>query len=543
MPRLMVIGLDGATFSVLELLARDGRLPFLGTLMAEGAHGILRSSDPPYTGPGWSSFMTGTNPGKHSNYDLERRTMDFKGLEPVGYHTLSGTTIWDLANAKGVRTALLNMPISYPPPELKGTVVCGALTPSKTTRFTFPASLAAEIEERFGPYRLDLSWAEYQPAERDRMLSDLEAMMDQQDEVFQWVLQREPWDFGVVVLVAPDRIQHSLWKWIGVDGAIPDEGEQLHQRVLSLYEKIDHSVACLASLAGDDTNLLVVSDHGFNALHSRVDMNNLLAEMGYFVARGGRGFFDIVGRPLHRLGLKRHHLAKIARPFGLKRGFVDSLESGNRLQGAGSITDWSRTRAFCLITNGVFLNLQGREPYGIVPASDYESLRSELIERLQKTCDPATGQRVIFRVQRREEVYSGPFLEYAPDLLITEFDERYHFYFFPKSHYQDSFNPPGIATGNHAYDGILLARGPDIRAGEISGARLMDVMPTMCRLLDLSIPPDVDGVILDAMLTERILKAAPAQPDSESHAKSVARELSQEEREGLEERLRGLGYL
>jgi predicted AlkP superfamily phosphohydrolase/phosphomutase len=217
------------------------------------------------------------------------------------------------------------------------------------------------------------------------------------------------------------------------------------------------------------------------------------------------------------------------------------MEAGNRLQGVGSVTDWRRTRAFCLITNGVFVNLRGREPQGIVPPSDYESIRQELMQRLCEVRDPDSGKRIIFKVQPREEVYEGPFFDYAPDLIITEFDERYHLYFFPTSHYTKAFNSPGRATGNHTYDGILIGAGPDIEPGAVCGARLVDLMPTMCTLMGLDIPQEVDGNVLAGMLrhVERteIGHGAP-------HLVSTPRlVLSDAEQQGLEERLRGLGYL
>jgi len=539
--RLMVIGLDGATFRVLEPFAREGIMPVIGELMSRGAKGVLRSTDPPYTGPGWSSFMTGTNPGKHSNYDVQRRTLDFRALEPVGYHTLAGTTLWDVATAAGLRTVLLNMPIAYPPPPLNGVVISGALTPPDTIRFTHPEPLAGEIEREFGHYLLDLSWASYDPGQRPAMLDDLEAMMDQHERVFLWALNREAWDLAVVVLVAPDRIQHSLWHCLGVDGPVAAGDEALRDRVRGLYAKMDKTVGRLLETAGSDANVLVMSDHGFGPLNARVDLNNLLAEMGLFSFRLERGFVDTVGKRLHAMGLRRHHVASALRSFGARGSFTDRLEGGNRLQGVGSVTNWRNTTAFSLTTNGIFINLKGREPEGIVQMSDYEPVRDMLIQRLCAVRDPRSGQRVIYQVQRREEVYTGPYLDYAPDLVITDHDERYYFDFFPHSHYTQAFNIPERASGNHAYDGILIGAGPDIRAGVIEGARIVDVMPTLCVLLGLEIPPDVDGRVL-----EQLSRAVPhTEPERRGAPLSDTprRGLSHAEQEGLETRLRGLGYL
>lgn len=541
MRRLLVIGLDGATFRVLDPFSRDGVMPFVGSLMARGARGVLRSTDPPYTGPGWSSFMTGTNPGKHSNFDIQRRTPDFSGLEPVGYHTLAGTTLWDLASAAGLRTVLLNMPMSYPPPSLNGIVVSGALTPPGTRRYTFPESLVDEIEREFGPYVLDVSWAEYDAGQRESMLAALDAMTAQHEQMFLWALAREAWDVAVVVLVSPDRIQHALWHCLGVDGPVAAEDERLHDRVLSLYARMDQAVAKLVEAAGPDANVLVVSDHGFGPLKARVDLNNLLADLGLLSYRNERGIVDTVGKRLHAAGLRRRHVAALLRAFGARGGFVESLEAGNRLQGAGSVTDWRNTKAFCLITNGVFVNLRGRELRGVVSPNEYEGVRDALITRLCDVRDPDTGERVIYRVQRREEIYAGPFVDYAPDVMITGFDERYHFHFFPHSHYTHAFNPPERATGNHAYDGILIGLGPDIGTGPIEGARIIDLMPTLCALLGLDTPEDVDGHTLT-----RLLRNPPSEEPSRrgiAWADQPRPRLAEGEQEKLEERLRGLGYL
>jgi len=541
--RLIVVGLDGATFRVLEPFTREGIMPVVAGLLSRGTRGVLRSTDPPYTGPGWSSFMTGTNPGKHSNYDIQRRTLDFQALEPVGYHTLAGTTLWDVATAAGLRTVLLNMPISYPPPPLNGTVIAGALTPPGTMRFTYPDDLVAEIEREFGPYLLDLSWASYGLGQREAMLTDLEAMMDQHEKVFLWALSREAWDMAVVVLVAPDRIQHSLWHCLGVDGPVAPGDEALRDRVRGLYAKMDQTIGRLVEEAGSDAHVVIMSDHGFGPLKARVDLNNLLAELDLFSYRSERGVVDIVHKPLHAMGLRRHHVASLLRSVGAKGRLADRLEAGNRLQGTGSVTNWRNTTAFSLITNGVFVNLQGREPEGIVRMSDYEATRDMLIERLCAVRDPHNGERVICRVQRREEVYSGPYLEYAPDLVITDHDERYHFGFFPDSHYTRAFNSPGRASGNHTYDGILIVAGPDIRPGVIEGARMVDVMPTLCALLGLEIPPEVDGCILQELRAP--VGLSPLESGTRGHHPSDTprRGLSHDEQEGLTTRLRGLGYL
>ncbi len=538
MRRLMVIGLDGATFRVLEPFAKEGIMPFLGSMLARGSRAVLRSTDPPYTGPGWSSFMTGTNPGKHSHYDAQRRTLDFKGLEPVGYHTLAGTTLWDLAAEAGIRIVLLNMPMSYPPPSLNGIVIAGALTPPGTVRYASPESLVQEIEREFGRYALDVSWASFDPSHRRALLDDIERMLDQHERVFLWALARQRWDLAVVVFVTPDRIQHGLWHCLGVDGPVAPGDEPTRDRIHAIFARLDSAVKRLVDAAGPDANVVIMSDHGFGPLKARVDLNNLLADFGLFAFKGGRRLVDTVGKRLHAMGLRRSHLATALRTLGASGGFVDRLEGGNRLQGAGSVTDWGRTKAFCLMTNGIFVNLAGREPEGIVSPRDYEALRDEIIERLGDVRDPHSGQRIIFRAQRREEVYSGPYLEYAPDVVITEFDERYHFHFFPYSHYTRAFNPPGRATGNHAYEGILLGAGPDLRTGPMPQARIVDVMPTLCALLGLEIPAEVDGRVLEGFVR------APCVPTSATRGVSARRRgLAPGEQEALERRLRGLGYL
>ncbi|MBN1425948.1 alkaline phosphatase family protein [Candidatus Fermentibacteria bacterium] len=542
MHRVLVIGLDGGTFRVIEPFAREGIMPCLGGLMARGASGILRSTEPPYTGPGWSSFMTGTNPGKHSNYDVQRRTLDYAALEPAGYHTLAGTTLWDIASAAGRRTVLLNMPMTYPPPAINGIVVTGPLTPPGIECFTYPEALSEEIRRKFGHYLPDLPWASYGIEDQGAMLDELERMMDQHEQVSLWALARERWDLAAVVLVAPDRIQHSLWRCLGIDGPVADHDKALRDRVRGLYATMDRTVHRLMEAAGSDANVIVVSDHGFGPIKARVDLNNLLADVGLLAYRGERGLVDSVGKRLHALGLRRRHVAAALRPLGIGRGLVDSLESGNRLQGAGSVTDWGATRAFSLITNGVFVNLCGREPEGIVATDEYEGTRQEIIEKLCAVRDPDTGDQVIHRVQRREEVYAGPYLDYAPDLMITEYDERYYFHFFPHSHFTTAFNDPDPASGNHAHDGILIAQGPDIAAGEVQGARLVDMMPTLCALLDLAIPPEVDGDVLESLL--RMPRSSAKAPGSPGPLPDPTRRgLTEQEQQGLEERLRGLGYL
>jgi len=184
---------------------------------------------------------------------------------------------------------------------------------------------------------------------------------------------------GVVACVfdTSDRVQHMFYRYL--DGRGGPEGGRYTETIQKLYERMDALVGETRSRLDDDTVLFVLSDHGFCSFRRGLNLNRWLLENGYLFLKDGR------------------------------------QQSGRYFDGV----DWSRTRAYTVGLGGLYLNLAQREAQGIVkPGREAEALKRELIAKLNGLPDPLTGETAIREVYAASDLYQGPYLEHAPDLIV-----------------------------------------------------------------------------------------------------------------------------
>jgi len=531
MGKVLIVGLDGATWSLLEPWARGGRMPELAALMARGTWGPLRSTVPPLTLPAWSSMMTGRNPGGHGIFAFRR-------MAPGSYQTgglataadLRAATLWEVAGRAGRRVGVINVPPSYPIRPVNGFVVSCMLTPPGEP-FTDPPELADEI----GEYQIDL------PAPRGlkrddpdflaRGLPYLEGLLRQTRlrAAATLTLMRRPWDLLCVVFYAPDRIQHYFWPELTAgEGA----GEPAVRRALeAAYAALDEGLGRLVAAAGPDTTVILVSDHGFAPKPERAfHLNRWLATRGF-----------LRERPLWRL---RRRIVRKLVPSA-KRARYDTVDR---------MVDMSRTRAWAQTlepgTAGIWCNVQGRNPLGCVAGGpEYEALRTDIVAGLQTLRD-RQGRPLFARVCRREELYHGPFVTEAPDVLAVcashvgviyesvRRDLRARSLFGP-------FQELGF-TGSHHAEGLYLVAGPVVRAlGSHGEYPIESIAPTTLHLLDVPVPRSMEGPVCTSLLDEDFLRQHPVRfADDEADGtwtRSGWKSADDEER--IAEHLRGLGYV
>jgi len=192
--RVMVIGLDGATFTLLEPLMALGVMPFLARFREESAHGELLSTMPPVTAPAWASFMTGVNPGRHGIYEFAHRQRGSLSQVPVNATFLQAPTLWQRLSDAGACVGVINVPLTYPPAPVNGFLISGLMTPRGARDFTYPRSLLGELEAHFGPYRLHHRQA-YTRGKVQAILSEARAILDYRLQTALYLLQRRDWDF------------------------------------------------------------------------------------------------------------------------------------------------------------------------------------------------------------------------------------------------------------------------------------------------------------------------------------------------------------
>jgi len=530
--RLLIVGLDGLTWRTLTPLLETGVMPHLARLRGEGAWGPLTSVVPTQSAAAWASFITGQNPGRHGVVDFMQRRPD------GSYHHAKphpATTLWHHAGHAGLRIGVLNFPVTYPPDPVNGFLVSGMLSPKGRT-FTFPSTLGDELLSAVPGYRIDLEWQLYVGRE-EALLRDLTDMTRQRVAAARYLQDRYPSDLLAVAFIGPDRLQHALWKHLDPAHPYHDarEASGLNQPIYRFYATLDDALGQLVAAAGDRTAVIVLSDHGFQAAAWQFSVNEWLAERGWLSWQAGRSRLERFVRKLDTPWV-RH----------LRRRFLKDVSRHFSTFSPGGTIDWSRTAAFCPWTEqqGVRLNVEGREPGGIVSADAHEGLREEIRLALLGATEPQSGQRVVDRVWRREEIYQGPFFDQMPDLVFALRPG-----FAASQAQQRLWSATGWASGDHSLDGIVVAWGPGVVPGPVTGAELIGVAPTALYWLGRPVPAEMDGRVLSSLFDPAFVVSNPihyaesAQEYSDEVPSPTAAVLTAEEEEEIRGHLRGLGYL
>jgi predicted AlkP superfamily phosphohydrolase/phosphomutase len=548
--RVFAVGLDGATLDLIRPWAAEGKLPAFAKIMNEGAFGRLISTILPVTGPAWVSFMTGKNPGKHGVGDFMQRMSEDYRRSPVDSSSIRATPFWVTAGQQGKKVGILNVPVTYPPYEVNGFMVSGLLTPRSAATFTYPECLAQELEDNLGSYRVNLDHF-YAKGIADRFLDDLRMLVDMRTRAAEYLMNKYEWDFFMVHYIATDWVQHFLWHCMDRGHPRFDEAEagSYGDSILEIYQRVDAALGRLMEGLGEDVVLLVMSDHGFGPFYKYVYLNNWLLQHG--LLRLNRSIPTRIKSFLFRVGftpsalyraLARMKLVKIA--FRARKGQRYDLLRVFFL--AAQDVDWAQTRAYSMGNVGqIFINLKGREPQGIVePGREYEELREQIMAMLAELRDPETGHRVVERVYRREEVYSGDHVGEMADILMIPRDFEYVATglseFVSNAIMESSF----AYTGTHRKEGIFMLKGNGLkRAYEAQDAEIIDMAPTVLHLLGLPVPRDMDGKVLTEVFDQHFLALRPVEYIDEAAQPGFSDTgLSEDEAEEVRERLRGLGY-
>ena len=552
--RVLVIGLDGATFDLIEPWAAAGCLPTFQRLMREGAWGPLRSTLQPLTAPAWASFMTGANQGQHGIYDFVRRAEGSYRIEMTDASMIRRPTMFDLASDQGRRVAVLNMPFTFPPWPINGAMLSGSLMSLSGSQIAYPNTLYREIVSAVGDYIIT---PDYDPRVTDPLADYAEALLHSVDlraRAAQYLMSRETFDLFALVFTATDLAAHAFWAAMEGD---PTADPRFRDTIQAVYRRVDTALAELLAGLDDDTTVMVMSDHGTGRFKKGVLLNAWLAEMGLLQPRdvGHIDWRSLSGRLLQgAVRSYRRVLSSGLRAWARGRFGQYLTAAKGRLE--SSLTtqpiNWSQTRAYALGAGGnIFINLCGREPEGIVaPGRDYESVRQEIIAGLEELRDPETGELVVARVHRREDIYQGPYLDRAPDLVVEWHDYGYwgRDRVNPTSRQlfqvEDTFEFSSLPlSGSHRLDGILIAHGASVRAGaRIEDACITDLAPTTLHCRGQPAPAFKDGRVLTEMLAgptsvSSEARGAEVSPQRPRHAYSAAEE------EAIRKRLEELGYL
>jgi predicted AlkP superfamily phosphohydrolase/phosphomutase len=556
--RTLILGLDGATFDLLQPWIDEGRLPTLARVQREGASGPLESTFPPISAAAWSSFATGVNPGKHGVVDFYYPRPGEYALNTMSALARTALPLWSLLGEADIKTGTVGLPGTYPPEPVNGFTVTGFLTPGPESPCTWPPQLQEELEGALGGYSIWPDERHRSSSHLDRFVADLKEHIDLQTEAALYLMGTQQWDVFALVYLHTDMFQHEVWALVdpGHPSHDPALADRWRSTVLDFYAHLDASLARILEAAGDaaaasdgSLHTIVVSDHGFGPAVHFLLVNNWLVQQGYLKLK--RTPASLVKRLAFKLGFTPLTAFRMANAVGLGR-----LRRKVRWQRGGgwmrrlflslADVDWERTRAWAVGSFGqIYINVAGERPRGIVqPGDEYEQLCSEIAGKALEMRNPVSGESIVERVYRRDELYSGKHLDRTPDLILRTTDMRY--LAFGHADFGSSRLVETVQgmSGHHRPNGVCLIHGPGVVAGShLEGASILDVAPTVLWLMGKPVPSVFDGEALTRAFTAEWRSAhglAMVERDTQRDADDLA--YSADDEEVIRERLKGFGY-
>lgn len=531
-PKTVMIGLDGATWTVLDPLMQDGTMPFLGAWVKQGARAPLRSVVPALTPPAWTSMLTGRNPGQHGIFNFFGRDgANSHFIRLLTSRDVGCETVWSYANRHGLRATVLNFPLTFPAPAIDGQIVAGGWMPWRQLRLgCYPSELYDRLKALpgFNPREIAMDMTHEEKALEGCHQDEYEGWIElhirreqQWFKVLRFLMEEDPTDLIAILFDGVDKIQHLCWRFLepGFDVAAAAPWELgVRDQCRAYFRELDHLLADIVNLGGPESTVIMTSDHGFGPQVRTFFVNEWLARNGYLAWSDGVGPQP---KPAGVLGL-----GQVARHTYL--------------------LDWQRTRAYSSMPGGNGIHIVRADadfPDG-VSEEEYEPLRTRLIEALREVRDPRTGEPVVAAAWRREEIFDGPYVELAPDITL-ELTDGGLLSILASPEIVVQREPP---IGTHRPDGIFIAGGPQIRQStHIRSLSLLDVAPLILYSLDLPIPTDLDGRLPHEAIDVRTLITRPARmvsrkPELAMVAPAQPDLTDDEEREVLQ-RLQALGYL
>lgn len=536
--RVLIIGLDGATWTNLLPRARSGEMPTLQKLLNQGAWGVLNSTIPALTPPAWATLVTGVNPGKHGIYHFRHTPAgDYYQRRLNTSRDVHAQAIWLRAGQHGKKVGVINVPLSYPVYPVNGFITSDAFAPDISELTAHPPELAAEFQN-VAPDIENYPTAQRGTARyREQMLDFIdenERVLIQHADAAVRLMQSQPWEFFMVVWLILDRLQHYAWKFCEADAnsKLTGDEKEIAARCTVAFKKIDAQLARLIEAAGANCSVILASDHGFGPISRKFFHTNR-----WLVSRGH----------LHLLPVWNWHRAIVGNfPRAWRTRWKLPLDS------KFGLVNWRETRVWadCLEARavGLRINRAGKYPQGIVADSDYETLRERLIGELNEL-KLASGEKVFFKVYRGEELYHGAHANAAPDLVAVmtqPFDGPPSFRRDLRSKEIATPNRHVLRDGGHEPEGIFLLSGKQIqRTGELAPQPIESIAPTALRLIGVPIADDIDGKIIAAALEEHLREATSLKEKSQAAmpVDSAQPEYSDRDSGLVEERLRKLGYL
>jgi len=491
-PRLIVLGIDGATWDVALPYIEAGRLPALERLTEDGAWGALLSVHPPVTACCWPTMLTGANPGRHGMFEFFTMRDGTYDRRPTTLLDWRRPPLWQLLNRCGLSVGVFNVPVTFPAQPVDGYMVSGEMgTPRVDRRMFYPAQVRQTISAQLRRYELGPI-----SGRTSRDVGKLTRQIAARNAAALALAEQHPTDVVIIVVNYVDHAQHFSWDE-RYDGLLAPAQE--HNPMLLAYQGADRLLESLRKLAGPDCTTIVLSDHGAGPVRGYLDVEHMLAGLGYLQSArtaSGNGMAAHVRRTLQAL-----------RPLAsaVATRLPSRLRHLARRLGAAALVDYGATTVFpvggcCSLR----VNVLGREPAGCVPAAELEGFCLDVREALCQI-EGLDGEQ-LFEVYLNRELYGGPHAGLGPDLIGVP--QRYSVetvsagpacrrWLVSRDEAKALGLPHCVRQGNHRLEGVVAAIGPGVTPGHAPDlAPIVDVAPTVMSLLGCPVPPHMDGDVM-----------------------------------------------
>jgi len=465
----IVIGLDGASFDLIDPWLRAGKLPNLQRLIDNGVKGRLKSCLPPTTSPNWKCYSTGKNPGKlgifwWENIDFQNRRVYIPSTR------IQSKEIWDYLSESGRKVGIINMPLTYPTKQVNGFMIAGG-PDAPDGNYTYPRELESRLKREF-KYKVHptvrSSWQKSKKAVEEAI-----NLMERRFDVARALAQEYNLDFLHLTIFYINSLHHDLWN---------------DERVLRAWQALDRNIGALIT-DFKQSNVIIMSDHGTNEINQVFYINTWLERQGYLKTSGSLW----LPRALYKLGLNEERLFRVVQRLHLNkminrllpkkiRDNIPSAIGTVELEHKADKVNWGKSKALA----------SGQGPLYL--ASDNSGLRKELINKLEKLTNPRTGLKVAHHVYQRENIYHGEFLLEAPNIII---DQSPHTHIRGSIGNKNIFERPQRWRAENTPTGIFIASGPDFKEDiEVEDVAILDLAPTILHQMGISVPADMDGRVV-----------------------------------------------
>ncbi|MEE8168654.1 MAG: alkaline phosphatase family protein [Candidatus Hydrothermarchaeales archaeon] len=359
MGRIVIVGLDGVPYRLMEDLSERGVMPNFQSLKKEGIFRKMQSTIPEVSSTAWSSIITGKNPGEHGIFGFMELIEGTYTMSFPDFRNLKAKPFWQM---DGKRSVIMNVPSTYPAGEMNGFIVSGFIS-LDLEKATYPKQYVEKLKAL--DYRIDVDSHKWYKSQ-DLFVRELFDTLERRVDAYRYFWNEFRWDLFMLVFTGTDRLGHFLWD------AYEESDHKYHDKVIEFFGRIDEVIGEIVERLGEGDSLLMLSDHGFERVKTNVNVNTLLMENGFLELEEAQ-----------------------------EKNYTNIKEG---------------TKAFALEPARIYLNKKGKYPRGSVEKEDEESILQELSELFRAL--EKDDKKVVKKVYRKDEIYSGEYLEKAPDLVL-----------------------------------------------------------------------------------------------------------------------------